>query len=84
MPKYLDHHKVPAGITPEAIKQMTADIKAGKVGPGGVKALNSFIGKNEAWCFVEAPNAQAVHKLHEDGYKLKLGPGDVVEVTSFV
>lgn len=83
MPKYLDHHKIPQGITPQAMQQMVADIKAGKV-VNGVKSLNSFIGKNDAWCLTEAANAKAVHDIHKAGYNLELGPGDVTEVQSLV
>ena len=83
MPIYLDHHKPPQGITPEGVKLIVADIKAKKV-TNGIRPINGFIGKNDAWCLTEAPNAEAVHKLHEAAYKQKLGPGDVIEVQSLV
>ena len=84
MPKYIDHHRAPEGVTPEALQQMGADVRAGKTTPSGVKGLNGFIGTNEMWCFVEAPNAQAVHDLHKEAYGIELGSGDVVEVQSIV
>lgn len=84
MPKYLDHHKPPQGVTAEALQQMATDIKAGKTTPTGVKGLNGFIGPDDAWCLVEAPNPQAVHDLHKEAYGIDLGPADVVEVKSIV
>ncbi|MBI2935647.1 MAG: hypothetical protein HYY31_02390 [Chloroflexi bacterium] len=82
MPRYLDHHKA-VNLSPDMTKQVVADMKAGKV-TNGIKPLNGFIAKNEAWCLIEAPNAQAVHNLHKVVYGLDLGPGDVVEVQSLV
>jgi len=84
MPKYLDHHKPPEGITDEALQQMRTDLQAGKTTPNGVKGINAFIGPNDAWCLVEAPNPQVVHDLHREAYGIELGPGDVVEVKSIV
>jgi hypothetical protein len=84
MPIYLDHHKPPEGITPEALQQMAADTKAGKVDQFGVKGLNAFIGKEVVWCLTEAPSADVVHKSHEAGYGLKMSEGDVVEVQTLV
>ena len=83
MPIYLDHHKPPQGMTPESVKMLVADIKAKKV-TNGIRPVNGFVGKSDAWCLIEAPNPQAVHNLHEAVYKLNLGPGDVVEVQSLV
>jgi len=83
MPKYIDHHKAP-NLPPEAVQKMVADVKAGKVDQFGVKGLNAFISKTDAWCLTEAANAEAVHKTHEVNYGLKLGPGDVQEVMSLV
>lgn len=82
MPKYLDHHKV---VPPrEMVEEERKVIKSGKTDPAtGIRPLNGFIAKGESWCFMEAPNAQAVHKLHES-LGIKLGPGDVVEVESIV
>ncbi|MBI4201840.1 MAG: DUF4242 domain-containing protein [Chloroflexi bacterium] len=82
MPIYLDHHKVPQ-MTPQQTQQVVADIKAGKV-TNGIKPLNGFIGANDAWCLIEAPNPQSVHDLHKAAYGLDLGRGDVVEVSKLV
>lgn len=77
MPIYLDHHKgVP---TPAMIKAAKDAVASGGKSPLGTKALNGFVSKTESWCLNEAPNAAAVHSLHEQ-IGMKLGPGDVVEV----
>ena len=82
MPKYLDHHKV-VNMPPEAAQQIVADIKAKRPNKFGAIPFNAFMAKGEMWCYGEAPNPEAVHKSHE-GYGVKLGSGDVVEVTSLV
>ncbi|MBI4199933.1 MAG: hypothetical protein HY535_05635 [Chloroflexi bacterium] len=82
MPKFLDHHKA-IQLPPNVLQQAVADIKSGKVNQLGIKALNAFSGKSDAWCLLEAPNADAVCKYHE-GMGLKLPKGDVVEVQTLV
>ena len=82
MPVYLDHHKT-IEMSPEMAKKMVADMKAGRKDQFGNKILNVFAGKSETWCLVEAPNFEAVAKGHE-GYGLKLGKADVVEVKPLV
>ena len=82
MPKFIDHHKA-VQMPPEAAQKAVADMKAGRANQFGVKPINGFFAKNEMWCYCEAPNADAVHKMHE-AYGLKLGPGEVTEVTSMV
>ena len=81
MPKFLDHHKVVS--TAEMVEQSRKAIRAGTVAPNGVKGLNGFVAKGESWCLTEAPNAQAVHQYHE-AIGIKMGAGDVVEVTTIV
>lgn len=82
MPKYLDHHKS-VNMPPEAAKKAAQDAKARRADKFGVIGINAFVSKNETWCLTEAPNAEAVHKSHE-GYGIKMGKGDVTEVTSLV
>ena len=77
MPMFLDHHMVvPTEEMKEAARQA---IKSGEKSPLGTQALNGFIANDQSWCLNNAPNAQAVHDLHEQ-LGLHLGPGDVVEV----
>lgn len=81
MPKYLDHHKPPKNMTPAMMQQMKESM--GKTDQFGAKHLNVIMGKDEVWCLSEAPNAEAVHKGHE-AMGIKLGHGDVTEVTTLV
>ena len=62
MPKYIDHHKGAVTLPPAVAKQMVDGIKAGQKNPLGVRGINSFFAKDEAWCVTEAPNADAVCK----------------------
>ena len=82
MPVFLDHHGVPQ-LTEDQVAQVVADMKAGKV-TNGIKPLNAFMGADDAWCLIEAPNSQSVHDLHKDSYGLELGLGDVTEVQQLV
>ena len=83
MPKFLDHHKA-VDLPPAMVQQLVSQIKSGKADANGIRPINDFIGKNgEGWCFVEAPNADVVHKLHES-MGIKLAKGDIVEVTTLV
>ena len=82
MPVYLDHHRVPQ-LSQEDLSKVVADMKAGKT-TNGITPLNGFIGANDAWCLIDAPNADAVHNLHKAAYGLELGPGDVTEVQKLV
>lgn len=82
MPTYIDHHKAPK-LTPEQAKQVEADIKSGKRSQG-IRPVGAFIGKNDAWCVIEAPNPQVVHDLHKSQYGIEMSPGDVTEVQALV
>ena len=84
MPVYLDHHAPPKGLGAEQVKQMQAGIKASMKDKNGVRGINGFWNNNEAWCLVEAPNAQAVHKYHEEVFKINLGAGEVKEVQALM
>ena len=82
MPKFLDHHKMTAPMPSQMALEIAKGIKAGAVDPKtSVKGLYSLWSKNEAWCVTDAPNAEAVHKYHE-GMGIKLGSGDVTEVST--
>jgi len=82
MPKYLDHHAA-VNLPPAVAQQVVAAIKAKTKDKHGVVHLNAFMGKSDAWCLSEAPNADAVCKAHEE-VGLKLDKGNVVEVQSMV
>ncbi len=79
MPKFIDHHPMPA-MPPAMAKQIADQIKAGKADRFGVKGLNVFAGTGEAWCLSDGPNADAVCKSHE-AMGIKLDKGHVSEVT---
>ena len=84
MPKFVDYHASLPKMPPEAIKDMTSRVKAGKADQFGVKPLNVFMGKDgRAYCLTEAPNAEAVVKSHQAN-GVPLDRHDVVEVTSLV
>lgn len=82
MPRYIDSHKA-VSMPPEQVQKLVADIKAGRSDQFGAKPINMFTSKSETWCLAEAPSAEAVRKSHE-ALGLKLGPGDIVEVTTLV
>lgn len=84
MPKFLDYHAKMPKMPPEAMKAAQADIKVGKADKFGVKPINGFVSKDGAgWCLTEAPNADAVCRSHE-AKGMKLGKGEVYEVSSLV
>ena len=64
-------------------RQIAAKMKAGQADEFGVIGLNGFMGGGHAWCLSEAPNSDAVCKAHE-AMGMKIGPGDVTEIQSFV
>ena len=82
MPKFLDHHAAVA-LPAQMMQQAVADIKAGKKNTFGIVPLNGIAGKSDAWCLLEAPNADVVHKYHE-AMGIKLEKGQVYEVQTFV
>ena len=84
MPKFLDYHSKMPQLPPEAVKAVQKDIKTGKADSFGVKPINGFVAKKGmGWCLTEAPSADAVCKSHESK-GMKLGRGDVHEITAFV
>ena len=83
MPQFIDHHKGPPP-PPEMVKAIQAAVKAGKTDPKtGLKAIMGMSGKDDQYCVMEGPNAQAIHKYHES-MGIHLGPGDVVELVRIV
>lgn len=84
MPTYIDYHEKAPQLPQEVVQQMVAAIKAGKPNELGVTPLNVYMGAGgQGYCLSEAPNAEAVCKMHEMvGVPIKVG--DVVEVQSLV
>ena len=83
MPRFLDHHPTVANMPPEAVEQIKAKIASKQPDQFGVVGLNMFVGKDQTWCYAEAPSAEALHKTHE-AMGVRLGPGDVIEVQSLI
>ena len=83
MPRYLDRHPTIPNMPAEAVQQLKQKLQAGDPDQFGVIGLNMFVGRDETWCYAEAPNAEAVHQAHES-MGVKLGPGDVTEVQALV
>ena len=85
MPIFLDHHwGTDRGYSVAQVKELKAAINAGTKDKAGVRAIDGFWSNTEAWCLVEAPNADAVHKFHEEAFKIKLGPSEVKEVSALM
>jgi hypothetical protein len=86
MAKFLDHHPMPP-MSPEQAKAMAGQIKSviesKKADSFGVTQLNVFMAPGEAWCYTEAPNAEAVVKHHE-AMGIKLAVADVKQVSPIV
>ncbi len=67
MPKFLDSHPL-KGVKPETLKKL----QDAPVDEFGVKHLNLIYSEDEdrMYCFLEAPNKEAVAKHHDKfGYK---------------
>jgi len=81
MPRFMDFHddlKLPA----EAIVQLTDDTKAGKADQFGVRQLELYHNpEGKVYCLLEAPDADAVRKHHEN---LGVPCSDVHEVQSLL
>lgn len=83
MPKFMDHHPMPQ-LPPEAMQQMKAAAEAGQADPNGVTPLNIFVGANgTAFCYTEAPNAEAVIKSHA-AQGLTLDRSQITQVNSLL
>ena len=84
MPKFLDYHAKAPEMPPEMVQGVIAAIAAGQVDEFGVKPLNAFMtSSGEAYCYTEAPDADAVCKSHE-ARGIPLGRGEVKEVQTLV
>lgn len=84
MTKFLDYHAKLPSMPPEMMKQMQADIKAGKKDKFGVKGIGFIATKEGAgYCLTEAANADAVCRSHE-AKGIKLGKGDVHEMVAHI
>ena len=84
MPKFLDHHSMPTNLPPEMLKQIRANVQAGKADQFGVKPINVIVTNDgEGYCLSEGPNAEAVIKSHQS-LGFKVGKSDVKEVTTAV
>ena len=82
MPKFMDHHSMP-DMPPEALEMIESRLREGKPDEFGVTAVNVYLGKGQAFCLTEAPDADAVVRSHvENG--VPLDSHDVVEVESMV
>ena len=83
MPKFMDTHPTNPDVPPEVVEGIRQKLLAGQPNDNGVVGLNMFVSQDVPYCYTEAPNAEAVHKAHEN-MGLNLGPGDVKEVQSLV
>lgn len=86
MPKFIDHHSMPA-MPPEQAKGMVGQLKSAidskKADTFGVTSLNVFMAPAEAWCYNDGPNAEAIVKHHE-AMGINLPIKDVTQVTPVV
>jgi hypothetical protein len=82
MPKFIDHHPM-SELAPEARAGIAEKLKAGEPDEHGVRGLDVFVGKGQAFCVSEAPSADAVKKAHE-ALGFSLSERDIVEVESVV
>ena len=80
MPTFLDHHMTT--LPPDMAKMAEDKLKSG-VDEFGNTGINIYYSDTETWCLTDAPGAESVHKAHE-AIGIKLGSGDVREVTSVV
>ena len=83
MPKYLDHHASMPNLPQEAVAELKKKLESKQPDQFGVTGINMFVGKDQTWCYVEAPNSDAIHKAHE-AMGVKLGAGEVIEVQNLV
>ena len=87
MPKFLDYYAKAPQMPAEAVQGVIAAINAKQVDEFGVRPINAFMtGTGEAYCFTEAPDADAVCKSHEshESHGIPLDRGEVKEVQTFV
>jgi Protein of unknown function (DUF4242) len=82
MPTFLDHHAMPQP-SPEMKEGMAERLRSGRVDEHGVKGLNVYLAKGQAYCLTEGPDADAVVRSHE-AVGIPISRADVVEVTPVV
>ena len=83
MPRFLDHHP---GLKPppEALQQLKSMVESCQADPNGVTPLNMFFGADGTEsCYSEAPNAEAVIKMHA-ALGVTLERSHITEVESLV
>ena len=72
MPLFMDvHHMAPAGAKAKDVAAAhQADLKTQE--KYGVKYINYWFDEKEGkiFCLVEAPNAEAAHKVHKEAHRL--------------
>ena len=64
MPRFVDYHAKMPEVTPEMAQMMQERIRSRKADEFGAVAVEIYMGKGEAFCVTDAPNAQAVVKSH--------------------
>ena len=79
MPRYLDHHPTDPNMPPEVVAEIKQRLSSGQPDEFGETGFNVFIGREQTYCYTDAPSADAVRKSHE-ALAIDLGPQDVVEV----
>jgi len=83
MPKFIDHHPMPQ-LAPEMMQGIKEMATKGQADANGVIPRNVFVGTDgTAFCYSEAPNAEAVIKDHA-AMGVKLDPSQITEVTSLL
>ena len=86
MPLFMDFHAQMPEMSPEQAQEMMGQMKE-KIASGepwlGAKPINAFFGTGgQAYCLSEAPNAEAVIKVHEAAGAPR--PDNIHEVNSVV
>ena len=86
MSKFIDHHPMPP-MSPEqaqaTVGQLKSMIESKQPDSFGVTSHNVFMAPGEAWCYNDAPSAEAVVKHHE-AMGIKLAVSDVTQVSPVV
>jgi Protein of unknown function (DUF4242) len=78
MPTFLDHHPM-SPLSPEAQEGIAGKLRAGERDEHGVKGLNVYVAKGEAYCLSDAPDAESIVAAHRAlGFEIQ--PDAVVEV----
>jgi hypothetical protein len=79
MPKFMDFH-ADLKLPPEAIRQFAETVRRGQYNEFGVRVLDVYHNaEGKVYCFLEAPDAEAVRQHHAS---LGVPCGEVHEVKS--